>query len=112
MAPFLKHRDNVVGTLPVLGHYMQTPPLLTPSAPTQGHFVISPDFASLRNQDGGPSNSDPRSVLQLHGEIGDREQSKNVLAPFDVSLYSHPTVHFSSDKNVQLWPSSSDIRAS
>ena len=112
MAPFLKHRDTVVGTLPVSGHYMQTPPLLTPSAPTQGHFVISPDFARLRNQHGGPSNSDPRPALQLHGQIGDREQSKNVLAPFDVSLYSHPTVHFSSDKNVQLWPSSSDIQAS
>ena len=107
MAPFLKHRDTVVGTLPVSGHYMQTSPLLTPSAPTQVHFVISPDFARLRNQDGGPS--DPRSALQLHGQIGDPEQSKNVLAPFDVSLYSHPMVHFSSDKNVQLWPSASDI---
>ena len=112
MPPFLKHRDTVVGTLPVSGHYMQTPLLLTPSAPTQGHFVISPDFARLRNQDSGPSNSDPRSALQLHGQIGDREQSKYVLALFDVSLYSHPTVHFSWDKNVQLWPSSSDIRAS
>ena len=91
---------------------MQTPSLLTPSAPTQGHFVISPDFARLRNQDGGPSNSDPRSALQLHGQIGHREQSENDLTPFDISLYSHPTVHFSSDKNVQLWPSSSGIQAS
>ena len=91
---------------------MQTPPLLTPNAPTKGHFVVPPDFARLRNQDGGPWNSDPRSALQLHGQIEDREQSKKTLAPFDVSLYSHPTVHFSSDKNVQLWPSSSDIRAS
>ena len=38
MALFLKHRDTVVGPLPVSGHYMQTTPLLTPSAPPQMAF--------------------------------------------------------------------------
>ena len=61
-----------------------TPTLLTTSAPTHGHFVLSPGFPHIQKSRWQPLENDDRS-LRLHGKIGDCEHFNSLTVKWTVA---------------------------
>ena len=55
-----------------------SPHAINPTAPTQGHIVLSPVSLASRDQDDGPVELNDRH-LRSHGKIGDCEQSNLLI---------------------------------